>query len=396
MKIIRIKNNVTIILDDGSVMTSSSCTDTMYESLKENEGDDDAIRTIMIPEFFKKKEIAETKKDLIENLETSNYLIVEGASVYLKGVSELSLPEDLATAILMAEKRGDIELVDSYINFWTLASLNPDSRARTNLFWFLNKYGMTISKSGLFIAYRNVEIKDEGSDLNLLRSVQISKFYVKVKMKWKKSPKKHILIKDRNTKEYGTIKEDQLHIVDSEDTKVVGNLQELYDSLNDDTKSTTYTDSYTGKFTIKIGEPVTMPRSECDSKQENTCSRGLHVAGREWLQDNYFGKQSLIVLVNPADVVAVPPKDSYGKMRTCAYYPVALVERDQQGEIINGNFDDGFEDDFMNMISYQGDINNKETITYTLEIPNIPELNKDKIYNRLNHIKKELSKKVIN
>lgn len=395
MKIIRIKNNVTVILDDGSVMTSSNCTDTMYESLKENEGDDDAIRSIMVPEFFKKKEIAETKKDLIENLETSNYLIVEGASVYLKGVSELSLPEDLATAILMAEKRGDIELVDSYINFWTLASLNPDSRARTNLFWFLNKYGMTISKSGLFIAYRNVEIKNEGSEISSKLAKQISKFYVKVKMKWKKSPKKYLLIKNKFIQEYGVTKINDNELV-GEYIKVYGNLQELYDSLNDDTKSTTYTDSYTGKFTIKIGEPVTMPRTECDSKQENTCSRGLHVAGREWLQDNYFGKQSLIVLVNPADVVAVPPQDSYGKMRTCAYYPVALVERDQQGEIINGNFDDGFEDDFMNMISYQGDINNKETITYTLEIPNIPELNKDKIYNRLNHIKKELSKKVIN
>lgn len=88
-------------------------------------------------------------------------------------------------------------------------------------------------------------------------------------------------------------------------------------------------------ITLELGEPIFIKREECDSVQENTCSRGLHVAGKEWLESNYFGKISLMVLVNPADVVAIPSSDNYGKMRTCAYYPVQVVKRDENENIID-------------------------------------------------------------
>ncbi len=391
MKVVRLKTNVTVVLDNGTILTSGNCTDAMHQEILDNEGDDDAIKAIMIPEFFKKKEIHEAKTELLNDMHNSRYLTVKGASVYLEKVSQLSLPEDLAMAIYQAEKKDDKELLDTYINFWTLASLNPDSRARTNLFWFLKKYGMTISKSGLFVAYRNVVVKQEGSEINSKLAKEISKLYVKIKLKWKKNPKNYFMYYDGEGKYKAHKGMDPMLEADD----YVGNLQELYNNLGDENKSTTYTDGYTGKFTIKIGEPVSMPRKDCDSKQENTCSRGLHVAGREWLQNGYFGNTSLIVLVNPADVVAVPPSDSYGKMRCCAYYPVALVERDADGKIINDNVPDGFEDDFIDIIKYQGEINNKETTTYRLEIPNIPELNTDTIYKRLDKIKVGLSKKLI-
>ena len=390
MKIVRLRNNLTVILNDGTTLISSNCTDEMYESIKDANEDQDAIKSIMIPEFFKKKDEAIAKKELLEGMSTSRYLTVKGASIYLESVSQLSLPEDLAVAIYQAEKEEDVALVNTYLNFWTLASLNPDSRARTNLFWFLKKYGMTISSSGLFVAYRNVVVKNEGSEISSKLAKRISKAYAKVKMKWKKSPKNFDLVK---------IDGEVIPILNSvHDTRVskhYGNLKELYNKLNNEDIAPTYTDGYTGKFTIKIGEPVTMPRHKCDSVQENTCSRGLHVAGREWLQNGYFGNTSLVVLVNPADVVAVPPSDSYGKMRTCAYYPVALVERDEEGNIINDNFPDGFEDDFMEMITYQGEINNEEQSSYQMQIPHLPELNADLIYHRLDSIKLSLSKKLI-
>ena len=50
----------------------------------------------------------------------------------------------------------------------------------------------------------------------------------------------------------------------------------------------------------------------------------------------------MMVLVNPADVVAVPPIDDYGKMRTCAYYPVSVVDFDDEGNIIEMPIEDGF------------------------------------------------------
>ena len=391
MKIVRLRNNLTVILNDGTTLISSNCTDEMYESIKDANEDQDAINSIMIPEFFKKKDEAIAKKELLEGMSTSRYLTVKGASIYLESVSQLSLPEDLAVAIYQAEKEEDVALVNTYLNFWTLASLNPDSRARTNLFWFLKKYGMTISSSGLFVAYRNVVVKNEGSEISSKLAKRISKAYAKVKMKWKKNPKNFYLIKDED----GNVRPIDGHSVVDGMCKNYGNLKELYNKLNDENVAPVYTDGYTGKFTIKIGEPVTMPREKCDPVQENTCSRGLHVAGREWLQNGYFGNTSLIVLVNPADVVAVPPSDSYGKMRTCAYYPVAFVERDEKGNIINDSFPDGFEDDFMEMITYQGEINNEEQSSYQMQIPHLPELNADLIYHRLDSIKIGLSKKLI-
>lgn len=391
MKVIKLKTNITVVLNDGTVLTHGSCTEEMHQRILDNQDDDDAVKAIMMPEFFKKKEVYEAKTELLNDMNSSKYLTVKGASVYLESVSQLSLPEDLAMAIYQAEKKGDKQLIDTYKNFWTLASLNPDSRARTNLFWFLKKYGMTISRSGLFVAYRNVVVKEEGSEINSTLAKEISKLYLQVKMKWKKNPKNYFMYYDGESNYKAHKGMDPM--LEAED--YVGNLQELYDSLSDENKSTTYTDGYTGKFTIKIGEPVTMPRKDCDSKQENTCSRGLHVAGRSWLQNGYFGNTSLIVLVNPADVVAVPPNDSYGKMRCCAYYPVALVERNQDGQIINDNIPDGFEDDFIDRITYQGNLNEKETFTYKLEIPNIPELNTNKIYKRLDKIKATLSKKLL-
>ena len=55
-----------------------------------------------------------------------------------------------------------------------------------NLFWFLEKYGITISKSGLFIAYRNVDVKKEGTDIGNKLANIISSEYTRIKFTNKK------------------------------------------------------------------------------------------------------------------------------------------------------------------------------------------------------------------
>lgn len=387
MKVIRIKNHITVILDNGTMLTNSNCTDELYNDVMANQNDEEQVQCLLVPEFCKKKEEIEVKTKMLTDFTASKYLSVFGNSVYIKSVSELTVPEDLAVALFKAEQDQDTELVQTYLNFWTLCSLNPDSRARTNLFWFLKRYGMTISKSGLFVAYRNVQLKSEGSEISSKWAEFISTSYSKVKYKFKKSPKNYTVGKDINGNKICVITENSL-------TKVKGNLQELYNKLNDQELAPVYTDAHTRTFTIKIGEPVTIDRSKCDSVQENTCSRGLHVAGRTWITKGSFGNISLMVLVNPADVVAVPPDDNYGKMRCCAYYPVQLIERDEDGEIIDQVIDDGFEDDFMHHIAYSGDINNTDIVNYTVDIPEIPEISKKKILNRLVEISNSLKKKV--
>lgn len=387
MKVIRIKNHITVILDNGTMLTNSNCTDELYNDVMANQNDEEQVQCLLVPEFCKKKEETEVKTKMLTDFTASKYLSVFGNSVYIKSVSELTVPEDLAVALFKAEQDQDTELVQTYLNFWTLCSLNPDSRARTNLFWFLKRYGMVISKSGLFVAYRNVQLKSEGSEISSKWAEFISTSYSKIKYKFKKSPKNYFVGKDANGDKVCVLTESSL-------TKVKGNLQELYNKLNDQDLSPVYTDAHTRTFTIKIGEPVTIDRSKCDSVQENTCSRGLHVAGRTWITKGSFGNISLMVLVNPADVVAVPPDDNYGKMRCCAYYPVQLIERDEDGEIIDQVIDDGFEDDFMHHIAYSGDINNTDIVNYTVDIPEIPEISKKKILNRLVEISNSLKKKV--
>lgn len=373
MKIIRVMDTVTVVLNNGEIISSSECTDEMFINIYNNQTDEDYVKSILIPEFKNKQTIVAEKKNLMEDLEYSQYLTAKGSSVYLLDISELSVPEDLVEAILLAEKEQDEELIQSYLNFWTLVSLNPDSRCRQNLFWFLNKYGMTISRSGLFVAYRNVKIKKAGVSIDPKLANFISSEYARIKFISKKSPKDYLILK--------TI--DGYVLTKTSCDNTIGNLSDLYKQLSDVEVSTVYTDGYTGKFEIKLGEIVSMPREKCDSVQENSCSRGLHVAGKTWLKENYFGEVGLMVLVNPADVVAVPPIDDYGKMRTCAYYPVSIVEFDKNGDIIDTEIEDGFEDDFIDKICYSGLINNNDINPYFVTIPDIPELDKSKINNRL-------------
>lgn len=384
MKIIRVMNTVTVVLNNGEIISSSECTDEMFVNIYNNQTDEDYVKSILIPEFKNKQTIVTEKKNLMEDLEYSQYLTAKGSSVYLLDISELSVPEDLVEAILLAEKEKDEELIQSYLNFWTLVSLNPDSRCRQNLFWFLNKYGMTISKSGLFVAYRNVKIKKAGVSIDPKLANFISSEYARIKFISKKSPKDYLVLK--------TI--DGYVLTKTSYNNTIGNLSDLYKQLSDVETSTVYTDGYTGKFEIKLGEIVSMPREECDSVQENSCSKGLHVAGKTWLKENYFGDVGLMVLVNPADVVAVPPIDDYGKMRTCAYYPVSIVEFDKNGDIIDTEIEDGFEDDFIDKICYSGLINNNDINPYFVTIPDIPELDKSKINNRLLEMAMGLNKLV--
>jgi len=95
---------------------------------------------------------------------------------------------------------------------------------------------------------------------------------------------------------------------------------------------------------------------------------------------------ALQVLVNPADVVACPMENAlYGKMRTCAYYPVKIVNYNDAGHI-SDDIESGFEDDFINKICYTGTINNEDNDNYTLNIPDIAEVDKNQVYKNLKEL----------
>lgn len=392
MKVLRFDNSLIVIMNDGKTLTSNSCDDELFEKVlwAQDNDDEDQIMQLMVPELFKKQAERETKIALLNSYEESEYLDVVGQSVYIRCISELTVPEDLAFAIYNAEMESDWEKIQSYLNFWTLASLNPDSRARTNLFWFLQRYGMKISSSGLFVAYRNVVLKEEGSEIGPELAKVISKNYAKVKFSHKKTPKNYQIVKSEDGYECVKYHPDNYY-----HGALFGNLEELYEKLGEDL-STNYTDDYTGTFDIRIGKPVSMPRENCDPVQENTCSSGLHVAGRDWLTQNYCGRIPLKVLVSPSDVVAVPKADNYGKMRVCAYYPVEVLEWGQDGNMIEHDIEDGFEDNFIDLLTYQGDVNNEDDGNYSIKIPEIPEIDGRIMETRLMEIRNFIKSKIIN
>lgn len=392
MKVIKVQKNLTVVFENGAVFTNSNCSDEMYNDIMKNQKDEDYVKNLLIPDSSVKEieEKIEEEENLLNRVKKSKIIESFHQSFYMKSISELTLPIDLVKKILDAEEKEDLDLILSYKNFWTLVSMNPDSRVRTNLFWFLDRYGMTISRSGLFIAYRNAKLKKEGNSIDNKLTKVITTEYIKIKTKWKKKPSNFLIVETKEG-EYQRIKKDSDYSV----KQVIGSLDELYLKLSDKKESPTiYTDAHSGTTEIIIGKPVSIPREKCDPNQEHTCSKGLHVAGRSWLKSGYFGSVSMAVLVNPADVVAVPPEDNYGKMRTCSYYPFLILGKDEKGEIEDKKFLNGFEDDFISVIYNSTEINNKDSGDYKLDIPDIPELNRRTSLSNLENISKILKSRV--
>ena len=124
------------------------------------------------------------------------------------------------------------------------------------------------------------------------------------------------------------------------------------------TKEPMFTDWHTRKMDIRLGQPVKMNMSDCDTDRENTCSSGLHVGAPGYVKGFYGGDDRYVIacLVNPADVAAVPVDYSFEKMRTSQYYPYAVCEISAEGYLkeIETKF---FEEDY---VAYElNDINSK-------------------------------------
>jgi len=95
----------------------------------------------------------------------------------------------------------------------------------------------------------------------------------------------------------------------------------------------TLTDSRTGTFDYSVGAPpATMPRNEVNEDPEQTCSAGLHVCAQGYLSGGYtFGGVTILVKVDPADVVAVPVDYHNAKMRVCKHETIRELDPNTKG-----------------------------------------------------------------
>lgn len=311
-KVIKIDNKVTVLLENGDFV-EREITDEKFKKILEAQSDDEVLR-ILCPEYQEVVDSRNKALSMVEKLRQSKLLRVKNDTIYWDNVSSLSVPVELAEAIVDAELEHNDLKISTYRNFWTLMSLNPDDRCRKNLFWFLQRYGMTISKCGFFVSYRNVDKTEEEN---------------------------------------------------------------------------VFTDHHSHKFRIKVGEMVTMDRDKCDAVQENTCSTGLHIGGKGWLKRNYYGDTGLACLVNPADVVAVPPLDNYGKLRTCAYLPMEIIHYDKNDDVIPLDVEDGFDCSYVTKVIYEGTMGTEEDSTYRINIPQLPGTSRESIQDKLLDIAKD-------
>lgn len=82
-----------------------------------------------------------------------------------------------------------------------------------------------------------------------------------------------------------------------------------------------YTDIYSGKFNNSVGSICEMKRNQVDEDKDRTCSYGLHFCSIAYLPHfrDCNGGKTMIVKINPKDVVAIPSDYNNTKGRTCRY-----------------------------------------------------------------------------
>jgi hypothetical protein len=82
-----------------------------------------------------------------------------------------------------------------------------------------------------------------------------------------------------------------------------------------------YKDIYSGTFDNSVGSICEMRRNQVDEDKDRTCSYGLHFCSIAYLPNflDSNGGKTMIVKINPKDVVAIPADYNNTKGRTCRY-----------------------------------------------------------------------------
>lgn len=301
--------------------------------------------------------IAEQLREMLEsNLRSkvSEYLEVDDEGKYFLIGFNVPMPEMLVARL---NEHIDNGLpVDPLINFWKLAMLNPNPRAREDMFSFAMRYGFPITSKGYFVAYKAVGLKNNDSRL----AEYVSSLYFKGMRQGWDLDKMYVYDDGFGNGYYYTNEDEQLEFARDEygdetdevtsTLKPVGTVKSLFDKLFLSTREeirdmeAVYTDKHTRSMEIKVGVPVKQDRALCDEDPNASCSKGLHVGNEHYVNGFRYGDDIvLLCLVNPMNVVAVPNHDA-DKMRTCEYFPYGAAQV-EDGKIVPIN-DVLFESDY--------------------------------------------------
>ena len=154
-----------------------------------------------------------------------------------------------------------------------------------------------------------------------------------------------------------------------------GTLEQLYLDLPN-LMQEQFTDAHTKTMDYRIGVEARIERHQGNQSNQVSCSKGLHVASKAYDYSG-FGDTAILVAVNPMDVLAVPRGED-GKLRTCAFTPVAVLEVDEENNILQ---DENLDFSDILFTHYEEQVNNLRSM---LENNSAYELNVNHILNAPN------------
>lgn len=416
-KTVRLVNDVlTVILQDGSILAKMNSNADDFTAIRNCSTELEIAKIMNTDSVMKEKEEREKQyeKDMkvykgFEVLKNLDDFVVEGNSVYLKGIDRTIPPllveafaeiaEDYETTgrhDLMEMLNDDEEYV-ALKRFFMWCCLNPRAEVANDLYGFLHKNGMRINKQGFFVALRNV-VNVEGNDSGVVEF--ISNAYNKIKGVWKKKPSDFIVLDKNGEYKFQKIKvrkdDSDLSVDEPYEGTVIGNLQDLYDDLPN-MRENRFTDNWTHSFDIRIGKPVRMEPEQCSWSTRDCAEAGLHFAGHT-APYVLCGDTSVFVLINPMKVVGIGSE----KGRCYEYLPFMTTNVEEADEIM------GSEDyDFLQMDEqYAIDELNKledevkkgfvaETTKYEFNLPKISTREIKDIIHSLSSMKDEIKGRVI-
>jgi hypothetical protein len=115
-----------------------------------------------------------------------------------------------------------------------------------------------------------------------------------------------------------------------------------------------YKDFYTGTIDNSVGQSPKMARNLVDEDKARTCSAGLHFCAYSYLSQYHGGQgRTMVVKINPANVVAIPEDYNDAKGRCCEYLVISEIQNEVEqnfGALYRENpetaFNDGADEEY--------------------------------------------------
>ena len=397
MNIKMVKDNLTIVMNDGNIITKSPATSDDFNAARDCKTEACLFDLVSSQEVRDERRKAEAElerakaiKKGAEYLSTLDEFEMKDGALYFKDINRSIPPLMVEELLAVVGQNGDTnsDKFKALHRFFMWCCLNPRAEVAHELYRFLKENSFRITKQGFFVALRNVvSLCDDTALVDF-----VSNSYNKIKAIWKKDPSQHNVWRDKND----FLFLQPLDYQGQEGFELVGNLTSL-DLELPEMKNNRYTDDWTKSFDIRVGRPVNMPISDCNWSTQDCAAAGLHFTAD---QINYVGcgDTSVLVLINPMKIVGIGEH----KGRCYEYLPIMTVPREEATEILHDLDFDTLELDesyavreLDNLVEKAKEGFTAEAKKYNFNLPALSTVDVQNIVRSLDEIKQEISKRIV-